>query len=90
LKHSNPLAWTRAVNTDYMYIDRKDSINVPFSIITNKKTAEQEEALLDSSATHNFMDKRMAKRLGIGTKDLGVLRAIRNVDGTPNIGGELT
>jgi predicted aspartyl protease len=73
-----------------MYIDRKDSINVPFSVITNKKTAEQEEALLDSGATHNFMDKRMAKRLGIGTKDLGASRAIRNVDGTPNVGGELT
>lgn len=32
----------------------------------------------------------MAKRLGIGTQDLGTSQAIRNVDGTPNVGGELT
>lgn len=60
----------RAVNTGSMYIDRKDSINVPFSIIIKKKTAEKEEALLDSSTTHNFMDKRMARRLGIGTQNI--------------------
>jgi hypothetical protein len=57
LRGSNPTAWMQAVNTDHMYIDRKDSINIPFSVITNKTTAEREEALLDSSATYNFMDK---------------------------------
>ena len=46
-----------------MYILKKNAIHVPFSLTTRSKTADNEEALLDSGATHNFIDKQMAKRL---------------------------
>jgi hypothetical protein len=46
-------------------------------------------ALLDSGATYNFMDKRMARQLKIRTKPLAIPRTIRNVDGTHNQDGTL-
>jgi hypothetical protein len=72
-----------------MYITKRNAIHVPFSLRSNAKKAE-EHALLDSGATHNFMDSRMAKRLGIGTKALTRPRSIINVDGTGNQAGTLT
>ena len=86
---SNLAAWIRAMKIDRMYITRKNAIHAPFVLSTRSKTAE-EEALLDSGATHNFIDKRMAKRLGLGTKRLSKPRTVRNVDGTDNQGGTLT
>ena len=49
-----------------------------------------EKALLDSGATHNFLDKRMVDRLKIGTRTLKTPRTVRNVDGTDNKEGTLT
>ena len=89
LEGSNPAPWERAINSDSACITRQNAINVPFSLHTHTKMAK-EEALLDSGAMHNFIDKRMAKRLGIGTKKLENPRKIRNVDGTDNQAGELT
>ena len=66
-----------------MYITRKSAIHVPFTLHTNAKMAE-ECALLDSGTTHNFIDKQMAKRIGIGIKLLARPRSIINVDGTGN------
>jgi len=77
------------MNIERMYITRRNAIYVPFFLQTRAKTAE-ERALLDSGATHNFMDKRMAKRLGLGTKALKKPRTVVNVDGTSNQGGTLT
>ena len=62
---------------------------MPFEFYTNNRTAEG-VALIDSGATHNFMDRRMVKRLQIGTKELAVPRSIRNMDGTNNKDGTLT
>jgi predicted aspartyl protease len=72
-----------------MYITRKNAIHVPFSLTTSVRMAE-EEALLDSGATHNFMDRCMAKRLGLGTQLLPTPRKVRNADGTNNQAGTLT
>ena len=83
------MAWARAISTDCMYITRRSAIHVPFTLHTNAKMAE-ECALLDSGATHNFIDKRMVKRLGIGTKPLLTPRSIINVDRTGNREGMLT
>ena len=47
-------------------------------------------ALIDSGATHNFMDRRMVKWLQVGTKELAIPWSIRNVDGTNNKDGTLT
>ena len=44
-------------------------------------------ALIDSSATENFMDHSMIRCLGIGTRKLPIPRRIFNVDGTENIAG---
>src|SRR6266576_320973 len=62
---------------------------MPFECHTNNRMAEG-VALIDSGATHNFMDRRMVKRLQIGTKELATPRSIRNVDGTNNKDGILT
>ena len=47
-------------------------------------------ALIDSGTTYNFMDRRMVKRLRLGSKPLAISRSIRNVDGTNNKDGTLT
>src|SRR6266550_2854660 len=62
---------------------------MPFECHTNNRTAEG-VALIDSGATHNFMDRRMVKRLQIGTKELAIPRSIRNVDRTNNKDETLT
>ena len=47
-------------------------------------------ALLDSGATHNFIDQRTLKNLGLGTRTLSLPREVKNVDGTPNQGGTIS
>jgi len=73
------MAWMRAVKTDHMYSTERNTIYVPFTLEMRAKKAK-ERALLDSGATHNFMDRRMVKRLGLGMKKLWIPRTIRNVD----------
>ena len=72
-----------------MYFSNENAIHIPFECHTNNRTAEG-VALIDSGATHNFMDRRMVKRLQVGTKELAIPRNIRNVDGTNNKDGTLT
>ena len=50
----------------------------------------EENALLDSEATENFMDQRMVERLGIGLRPMKELRRVFNIDGTENKHGTLT
>jgi hypothetical protein len=45
--------------------------------------------LLDSGATHNFIDIRTIIRLGIGTRKLKNPRTVTNVDGTTNRAGQI-
>jgi hypothetical protein len=72
-----------------MYISEKCSITTPFTFTCAHGKAE-EEALVDSGATDNFMDQRMAQQLGIGTRKLEEPRRVFNVDGTENKAGLLT
>ncbi len=74
---------------DKVYFSNENAIHIPFECYTNNRMAEG-VALIDSRATHNFMDRRMVKRLNIGTKELAIPRSIRNVDGTNNKDGTLT
>ena len=62
---------------------------MPFEFYTNNRMAEG-VVLIDRGATHNFMDRRMVKRLQMGTKPLAIPWSIRNVDGTNNKDGTLT
>ena len=64
-------------------------MTVEISVHTWHKKAET-IALLDSGATHNFIDKRAVKSLGLGTRTLSQPRLVRNVDGTPNQAGTIT
>ena len=89
MKRPTPTAWTRAVDTDQMYDSRKNTIYAYFTFESNVIKAD-EKALLDSGATHNFLDKRMVDQLKIGTKKLEMPRMVRNVDGTDNKEGTLT
>ena len=83
------MAWARAISNDCMYISKKNAIHVPFSLMMRSKMADHEEALLDSGATHDFIDQQMAKRLGIGSHRLENPRTIRNADRTVNVSGPL-
>jgi hypothetical protein len=64
------------------------TIYVNFPLQTAKHTTE-EKGLLDSGATHNFIDIRTIIRLGIGTKKLKNPRMVTNVDGTTNQAGQI-
>jgi len=48
------------------------------------------KALLDSSVTGMFMDKRIAAKHGFKLQRLGRLVAVRNIDGINNSGGAIT
>ena len=54
----------------------------------HKKT--ETEALLDSGATHNFIDTRAVTSLGLGTWNLPHSLQVNNVDGTINQAGSIT
>ena len=85
----NLTAWARAIAVNKVYFSNKNAIPMPFEFYTNDHMAEG-VALIDSGATHNFMDRRMVKRLQIGTKPLAIPQSIRNVDRTSNKDGTLT
>jgi predicted aspartyl protease len=46
-----------------------------------------EKVLIGSGATTNFLNRRVAKRLGFKPKKLEHPISIKNVDGTPNKDG---
>ena len=54
---------------------------------TTTQYMTQESALLDTGATHNFLDLRTVIQLGIGTRKLKQPRTVSNVDGTKNKAG---
>ena len=49
-----------------------------------------EKVLIDSGATANFLDWRVAKWLGFKPKKLEQPVPVKNVNGTPNKDGQLT
>jgi hypothetical protein len=53
-----------------MYITRRRALNIPI-LFMNKDGMVVSEALVNSGATKNFMDKRAVKQLGIGRICLG-------------------
>jgi hypothetical protein len=67
----------------------KQTIYAPLCLETARHSTE-EKGLLDSGASHNFIDIRTAIRLGLGTKKLKQSRKVTNVDGTTNRSGEIS
>jgi hypothetical protein len=72
-----------------MYITRRRALNIPI-LFTNKDGTVASEALINSGATENFMDKRAVKWLSIGRICLGQTKKVCNVDGTLNQAEEIT
>jgi hypothetical protein len=66
----------------------KQTIYANFPLQTAKQTTN-EQGLLDSGATHNFVNIRTIICLGIGTKRLKRPRTVTNVDGTTNQAGQI-
>jgi hypothetical protein len=67
---------------------KNQTIYANFPLQTAKHTTE-ERGLLDSGATHNFIDIRTVIRLGIGTRKLKSPRTVTNVDRTANRAGQI-
>jgi Retroviral aspartyl protease len=78
-------AWVRAIS-DRVYLTTRNSINVPICFESSRGTAEK-KALVDSGATENFIDWRLAKALKVQTTLLPRPRKVYNVDGTENKAG---
>ena len=53
-------------------------------------TRANKNILVDSGATDNFMDRRLIRRLRLGTHKLERARKIWNIDGTNNKAGLIT
>ena len=60
-----------------MYSSQKDSITISVSVYMWHKKVDI-LALLDSGATHNFINKWAVKQLGLGTHLLSQLRCSSN------------
>ena len=72
-----------------MYSNKIDSMTIKVSVyMWHRKTYT--EALLDSGATHNFIDRNTVKTLGLGTRELPKPIRVNNVDGTENRSGSIT
>jgi len=50
----------------------------------------EEQILVDTGATENFIDKTTVEKLRLGTKRIPYARAVYNVDGTLNRSGSIT
>jgi hypothetical protein len=72
-----------------MYSRKKDSMTIQISVLMWHKKTET-KALLDSGATHNFIDKRAISSLGLGTRSLPHPLQVNNVDGSLNQEGSIT
>jgi hypothetical protein len=67
----------------------KQTIYAPFCLKTARHLTK-ERGLLDSGASHNFVDIQTVIQLGLGTRKLEQLRKVTNVDGTMNKSGEIS
>ena len=72
-----------------MYSTKKDSMTIQVQVHVWHKQTET-STLLNSRATHNFIDTRAIKSLGLGTRILTHPRIVHNVDGTINQVGTIT
>ena len=83
------MAWVRALQVNAVYVSWQTSIKIP-AIFQSAYSMANEKVLIDSGATANFLNQRVAKRLGFKPKKLKCPVPIKNVDGTPNKDGQLT
>src|SRR5712672_3271585 len=89
LKGPKLAAIVRTLKMRKMYISRFNSLIIPFELYSAKGKME-EHALVDSSATANFVDYKTVKRLGLGSLKLDTIWTVRNINGTLNCAGNIT
>ena len=69
--------------------NKKSSFNIPVTLwVYGKKV--QTEALVDSGATTNFIDKTFVEQNHLVTNKLASPYNVLNADGTPNVAGRIT
>jgi len=74
---------------ELVYIAKQKSIQVAVQLYTRFWRVKV-DALLDSSATENFIHLRMVKKMKLQTQLLRKPQQVKNVDGSPNKAGEVT
>jgi hypothetical protein len=72
-----------------VYVARQRSIQVAVQLYIRFQRVKI-DALLDSSATENFIHLRLVKKIKLKTQTLKKPRKVKNVDGSPNKAGEVT
>jgi hypothetical protein len=72
-----------------MYVSNLNALEIPFAFKMYMAQAE-EKALVNSSATENFVDYKTVARLQLGSNKLQIPRPVHNVNGTPNKSGGIT
>ena len=72
-----------------MFVNKSNLIQLRVPITHYQGTAE-ENILLDTGATENFIDQTTVNKLRLGTKQLPYARKVFNVDGTLNRSGTIT
>ena len=83
------MAWVRALQVNAVYVSRQTSMKIP-SIFRSAYSMANEKVLIDSGETANFLDRRVAKRLGFKLKKLEHPVPVKSINGTPNKDGQLT
>jgi hypothetical protein len=78
----------RALKIQTMYINKHNSIKLPFSLHMYQGKVE-ETTLVNSGATENFVDYKTVARLCLRMKKLEQVRPIINIDGTSNQAGDI-
>ena len=85
----NPMDWMRALYCNSVVIMHLWSMKVPMTIQMSYNMANI-QSLMDSGATDNFMHPWIAQKLRLGTKCLGHLKRLFNVDNTETKSGNIT
>src|SRR5712672_4658284 len=89
LKGPKLAAIVRTLRLRKLYISRFTLVMMPFDLYSQKGRKE-ERTLVDSGTMANFIDYKMVKRLGLGSKKLKQIRTVKNIDGTLNVAGNIT
>ena len=94
LRHGRGFLQCRALTVEdptisTMYSTKKDSMTIQVQVHAWHKKTET-SALLDSGATHNFIDTQAVKNLGLGTRILTHPHIVHNMDRTINQAGTIT
>ena len=73
-----------------VFLPKVNTLKIKVDFFSRNFKGPMAEALVDMGATHNFMTRRLTKEQDCLIQKLYPPHIVRNVDGTPNKGGEIT